>query len=73
MLTERSARRYVCPYEIATVYAGLGDKDAAFDKLENAVEERADCIPWIKADSKIDPLRTDPRYAALMNRIGLPP
>ena len=73
MLTERSARRYVCPYEIATVYAGLGDKDAAFNKLENAVEERADCIPWIKADSKIDPLRSDPRYAALMNRIGLPP
>ncbi len=37
------------------------------------IEDRADCIPWIKADSKIDPLSSDPRYARLMRRIGLPP
>ncbi len=72
-LTERADRRYVCPYEIATVYVGLGDKDSAFRSLEKAVEERADCIPWIKADSKIDPLRSDPRYRDLMRRLGLSP
>jgi tetratricopeptide (TPR) repeat protein len=70
-LEERSKKRYVCPYEIATVYAGLGDKDGAFRKLEEAAEDRADCVPWIQPDSKIDPLRSDPRYVSLMRRIGL--
>jgi TolB-like protein/Tfp pilus assembly protein PilF len=72
-LTERSSRRYVCPYEVATIYAGLGERDAAFEWLGKAVEARADCVPWIKPDPKIDPLRSDPRYAALLRRVGLPP
>ena len=52
-LTERASRRYVCPYEVATVYAGLGEKDSAFAWLNKAVDERADCVPWIKPDPKI--------------------
>src|SRR6266542_848296 len=72
-LTERSSRRYVCPYEVATIFAGLGEKDAAFEWLDKAVEARADCVPWIKPDTKIDPLRSDPRYAALLRPVGLPP
>ena len=72
-LTERSSRRYVCPYEVATIFAGLGEKDAAFEWLDKAVDARADCIPWLKPDPKVDPLRSDPRYAALLRRIGLPP
>ena len=72
-LTERAGRRYVCPYEVATIYVGLGERDAAFEWLDKAVEARADCIPWIKPDPKIDPLRSDPRYAALLRRVGLPP
>lgn len=72
-LNSRAQKRYVCPYEIATVYVGLGDKDAAFRQLEKSVEDRADCLPWVKADPKIDPLRSDPRYAALMRKIGLAP
>ena len=73
LLKEQAEKRYVCPYEIATVYVGLGEKDAAFRTLEQAVEDRADCVPWIKPDSKIDPLRSDPRYAALLRRVGLAP
>ena len=73
LLKEQAEKRYVCPYEIATVYVGLGEKDAAFRTLEQAVEDRADCVPWIKPDSKIDPLRSDPRYAALLRRVGLSP
>ena len=72
-LTERATRRYVCPYEVATIYAGLGEKDSAFQWLDKAVDARADCVPWLKPDPKIDPLRSDPRYADLMRRIGLTP
>jgi TolB-like protein/Flp pilus assembly protein TadD len=69
-LTGRAGQRYVCPYEIATVYVGLGRKDAAFEWLRKGVEERADCMPWIKADSKIDSLRGDPRYTDILRGVG---
>ncbi len=72
-LTGRAEKRYVCPYEIATIYTGLGQKDAAFDWLQKGVAERADCMPWTMADSKIDPLRADPRYKDILRGVGLVP
>ncbi len=72
-LTGRAGKRYVCPYEIATVYVGLGRKDAAFEWLRKGLDERADCMPWIKADSKIDPLRGDPRYTDILRGVGFGP
>jgi eukaryotic-like serine/threonine-protein kinase len=71
-LTGRAEKRYVCPYEIATVYAGLGEKDAAFHWLQKGIEERADCMPWIRADSKLDLLRSDPRFAGVLRGVGFP-
>jgi TolB-like protein/Flp pilus assembly protein TadD len=70
-LEERSRASYVCPYEIATVYAELGEKDPAIALLEKSKREHADCLPWAKADSKLDSLRRDPRFGALMKGIGL--
>ncbi len=70
-LTARAQKRYVCPYEIATVFVGLGDKDAAFRWLEKGREERADCMPWMKGDAKLDPVRSDPRYREILHRMGL--
>ena len=72
-LTGRAEQRYVCPYEIATVYIGLGKKDAAFEWLRKGVRERADCMPWIQADSKIDPLRRDPRFPEILRGVGFRP
>ena len=69
-LTGRAQTRYVCPYEVATVYAGLGDKDSAINWLQKGVQERADCMPWIQADSKMDSLRSDPRFAAILRGVG---
>jgi serine/threonine protein kinase/Tfp pilus assembly protein PilF len=72
-LLRRSRSSYVSPYMIATIYAGFGDKNKAFDFLEKAYQERSPDIPYfIKADLRIDNLRTDPRFQDLLRRVGLP-
>ena len=58
---------------IATTYSGL-DKDKAFSFLENAYQERSPDIPYfLKADLRLDPLRSDPRFQDLVHRVGLTP
>jgi TolB-like protein/DNA-binding winged helix-turn-helix (wHTH) protein/Flp pilus assembly protein TadD len=71
-LTLFSNRRYVSPYDIALVYVGLGEKDRAFDWLQKAVADRSIPLVSLRAGEEMDSLRSDPRYAELLNRIGLP-
>ena len=53
--------------------AGLGEKDKAFEFLEKAYGEKSPEISWhLKADLRIDNLRSDPRFQALLQRVGLP-
>jgi len=68
-----SKQRYVPSHHFAWVYIGLGDKDQAFAWLEKAYEERSSYLTWLKVDPVFDPLRSDPRFADLMRRVGLPP
>jgi tetratricopeptide (TPR) repeat protein len=69
----KSKSGYVSPYLIATIYAGLGDKDKAFAFLERAYQERSLDISWhIKADLRINNLRSDPRFQDLVRRVGYP-
>jgi tetratricopeptide (TPR) repeat protein len=69
----QSKDAYVSPYFIATIYAGLGKKDKAFQYLEEAYEARSlDLLPNLKADLRIDNLRSDPRFGDLVRRVGLP-
>jgi TolB-like protein/DNA-binding winged helix-turn-helix (wHTH) protein/Tfp pilus assembly protein PilF len=64
---------HVSPYLIATIYGGLGQKDRAFEFLEKAYLERALDLTWfLKADPRIDSLRSDPRFADLVRRVGIP-
>ena len=72
-LLERSKAKFVPAYDIAAVYAGLGEKDRAFDELGKAFEERSGFLIYIKCDRRFDGLRSDPRYEALLQRIGVPP
>jgi TolB-like protein/DNA-binding winged helix-turn-helix (wHTH) protein/Flp pilus assembly protein TadD len=71
---ERKAKSdYVSPYVIATIYAGLGEKDKAFAFLERAYQERSLDISWhLKADLRIDNLRSDLRFQDLVRRVGYP-
>jgi len=70
-LIERSRSTYVSPFDIAIVYAGLGDRDQAFAWLEKAHAERTRFLLSINVDPRLDPLRADPRFAALVRRIGV--
>lgn len=60
------------PFHIAAVYAHRGETDAAFHWLENAFTRRSDEMLWLKVGLLVRPLRADPRYAALLRRMGLP-
>jgi TolB-like protein/DNA-binding winged helix-turn-helix (wHTH) protein/Tfp pilus assembly protein PilF len=72
-LTRRSRASYVSPYFIATIYAGLGDKDRAFEFLEKSYQQRSSDIVWqMKADLRLDNLRSDPRFEGLFRRVGFP-
>jgi len=72
-LERKSKTIHVSSYVIATIYAGLGDKDKAFELLEKAYRERSLELSWhLKADLRIDNLRSDPRFQRLLRRVGLP-
>ena len=58
---------------VAGVYAALNEKDKAFDWLEKAYNERNRYLSHIKLSPKFDPLRSDPRYEALVRKMGLEP
>jgi len=65
-------RRYSSPVRIACVYAGLGDKEHAFEWLEKGYAGRSDHLTQMKTESMFDSLRTDPRFNDLLRRVGLP-
>jgi tetratricopeptide (TPR) repeat protein len=71
-LKQRSQQEYVPADSIALVYAGLGEKDQAFTWLEKAYEEHAFKMAWLKVEPQWDSLRSDPRFADLLRRVGLP-
>jgi TolB-like protein/Tfp pilus assembly protein PilF len=71
-LEAASKERYTPAFSFAVVYAGLGEKDQAFAWLEKAYGERTSRLGYLKVEPLWDPLRSDPRFADLVRRIGLP-
>lgn len=67
-----SQRTYVPAFYFALVYVGLGDRDEAFRWLDKALAERSDFMVYLNVHAGLDPLRSDPRFAALVRRVGLP-
>ncbi|MGA2645012.1 MAG: winged helix-turn-helix domain-containing protein [Candidatus Sulfotelmatobacter sp.] len=71
-LERKSKSVYVSPYAIATIYAGLGEKDRAFEFLEKAYLVRClELSSSLKVDLRVDNLRSDLRFQKLLRRIGL--
>src|SRR5207249_10400495 len=74
-LKPREAQRktgYSSAYDIACLYADLGDKDEAFRWLNIAYQERDIGLLRLKTDFRLDSLRSDPRLAGLVRKVGLP-
>jgi TolB-like protein/DNA-binding winged helix-turn-helix (wHTH) protein/Tfp pilus assembly protein PilF len=69
---KQTNRAYVSSYNLADDYALLGDKDQAFRYLEKAYTDHEDFLTWIKTERDFDFLHSDPRYADLLRRMGLP-
>ncbi len=61
---------YVCPYEVATIYIALKEYDKAFTWLTRAYEVRSPCIPWLRVDARLDPIREDQRFENLLRLTG---
>ncbi len=70
-LVRQSHERYVSPHAFVHVYIGLGDKDKAFEWLEKSYQERSNSMVWLGSTAMFDPLRSDPRFESLLQRIGL--
>jgi TolB-like protein/Tfp pilus assembly protein PilF len=71
-LLERAKRSHVSPYSIAVVYAALDEKDQAFQWLDKALEERSKVLIELRDSLQFENLRSDPRFANILHRVGLP-
>lgn len=72
-LEQESGHRWVAPYNIAIIDAALGHKDKAFAALDQAYKDRSYYLPtYLATDSRLDSLHSDPRFAELYRRVGLP-
>ncbi len=69
-LLESGSKRYVSPYHLATIYTSLGDKDNAIKWLETSLNNRQHILIFLKYDSRMDDLRSDPRFTFLLQRIS---
>jgi serine/threonine-protein kinase len=72
-MKQLARQKYVSAYDVALIYVGLDEKDLAFTWLEKAYEERSFLLSNIKAEPRMDSLHSDPRFQAMLRRIGLPP
>ena len=69
-LTELSKQRYVSDYTFALAYLGLGNKEEALRWVKQSYQDRAGSdIGWIRVDGLLDPLRADPRFEAIAEKI----
>jgi hypothetical protein len=67
----RASRGYASPIWSALAHLGLHEIDAAFEWLDRAYEERDGSLILVTASPEFDPLRSDPRFGALLKRMGL--
>lgn len=71
-LQEQSKKRYVSPFELASIYFALNQLEQGFQWLTKAFQDRCFELVAIKVDPKFDAVADDPRFATLFSQLGLP-
>jgi TolB-like protein/Flp pilus assembly protein TadD/tRNA A-37 threonylcarbamoyl transferase component Bud32 len=71
-LEETSRTRFVSPFNLALAHLHLGERDRAFALLEEALQTRDVWLVWMLTEPQLDPLRSDPRFTALVRRMNVP-
>jgi TolB-like protein/DNA-binding winged helix-turn-helix (wHTH) protein/tetratricopeptide (TPR) repeat protein len=71
-LLQSSKHHYVSGFDMATVYAGIADRDGAFQWLEKAYTDRESQMAFLNVTRRLDSLHSDARFADLLHRLGLP-
>jgi Flp pilus assembly protein TadD len=72
-LQDLGAHRGMYGYEMAIIHGALGEFDVAFDQLARAQRERSTWMAYLNVDPRLDRLRSDPRFVAFLEPIGLMP
>ena len=67
-----SKTKYISPYEIAVVHAGLGEKEPVFEWLTKGFNEHSSMMVYMKSDPRLQSLRREPAFQDLLRRMGLP-
>jgi len=70
-IRDLARRRYVSVYDIAVLYAGLGERDEAFRWLEKVEQDRSEMFAALNVDPRLDALHSDPRFAGVLRSVGL--
>jgi tetratricopeptide (TPR) repeat protein len=70
-LWQASQRHYVSAFDMAVVFAGIGDRDSAFQWLEKAYADRESQMAFLGVTRRLDSLRSDHRFAELLHKMGL--
>jgi serine/threonine-protein kinase len=68
-LKRTSLHGHVLPFNLALIYLGLGDRERALNYLEQAYDSSSQWMGWLKGDRIFDPLRSEPRFVALMRKL----
>ncbi|HEY6333649.1 MAG TPA: hypothetical protein VI756_30300, partial [Blastocatellia bacterium] len=71
LANEEAKKGPVGKYSLAELYAQLGKKDEAFAALDAAYQQKEPTLVTARVDPRLEPLRSDPRFAALLDRLGL--
>ena len=71
-LKEMSQTHWVAPYDLAAVYAGLGEKEEAFRWLEEALDTRDIWLPWVNVAPGFQNIREDPRFQEILRGMNFP-